>query len=88
MLLGIIDIVKTFFKNIATRLQLPSVIFAVVFAVVGLAFVFLAKRIARAVRKTNDIKDNDRVYITFKVIGLTMLFISLLIIVFSNLNNF
>lgn len=82
--LSILTVFQSFFNSILNRLQLPNVIMGIVFAVVGIAFATLAKRIARIVRKKNDIPDDDKVMITLKVIGLVCLFIALLVLVFKN----
>lgn len=58
------------------------VIVALVLCVFGVALAVLARRIARVIRKTNDISDNDKYYLTCKVIAAVLLFAALLIIVF------
>ena len=68
--------------NCVRRIQMPSIIIALAFAIVGVALAVLARRIARAVRKSNDIADNDGVLISLKAVGLVFLFVSVLIIVF------
>lgn len=73
---------STFWDNFVSRISAPAVIVALVFAIVGLASAILAKRIARAVRKSNEIDDKDPVLISFKVVGLVLLFVAVLIIVF------
>lgn len=78
----LLGVFQTFGENFVRRLQMPSIIIALVFAVIGVSLAVLGRRVARMVRKTNDIKDNDSVLITFKAIGLVCLFISVLIVVF------
>ena len=73
---------QTFWENLLIRLQMPVIIVALACAIVGVALVILAKRIARAVRKSDNIPDNDNVLISLKAIGLILLFVSVLIIVF------
>lgn len=73
-----------YWNNLIGRLQLPTVIVALVFAIVGVSFAILARRIARIFRKTNDISDSDTVLISFKAVGLVCLFISVLIIIFRS----
>lgn len=77
-----LNVFDTFAENFVRRLQMPAIIVAIVFAVVGLALAILARRIARVVRKSNEINDSDSILITVKAIGLVCLFISVLIIVF------
>ena len=83
---NLLGVFQTFGENFVRRLQMPSIIIALVFAVIGVSLAVLGRRVARMVRKTNDIKDNDSVLITFKAIGLVCLFISVLIVVFRGVN--
>lgn len=78
----LLNIFQEFGENFVRRIQMPSIIIALAFAIVGVALAVLARRIARAVRKSNDIADNDGVLISLKAVGLVFLFVSVLIIVF------
>lgn len=78
----LLNVFQEFGENFVRRIQMPSIIIALAFAIVGVALAVLAKRIARAVRKSNDIADNDGVLISLKAVGLVFLFVSVLIIVF------
>jgi len=73
---------QTFWDNLLIRLQMPVIIVALACAILGVALVILAKRIARMVRKSDSVQDNDNVLISLKAIGLILLFVSVLIIVF------
>ena len=83
-ILGVFDTLLETFNNLSKRLQLPSVIGGIVLAVVGLAVACFAKRLTRAIRKTNTVADNDKVLITIKTIGLVLMFTALLVLVFAN----
>ena len=78
----LLNIFQQFGENFLRRIQMPSIIVALAFAVVGVALAILARRIARVVRKSNDIADNDAFLISLKVVGLVFLFVAVLIIVF------
>lgn len=78
----LLNVFQTFGENFVRRIQMPAIIIALVFAIVGVSLAVLGRRVARAVRKSNDISDNDSVLIAFKAIGLVCLFISVLIVVF------
>lgn len=78
----LLNVFQTFGENFVRRIQMPAIVIALVFAIVGVALAVLGRRVARVVRKNNDISDNDSVLITFKAIGLVCLFISVLIVVF------
>ena len=79
-----LNVFTDFWNNFVERIQIPSVIIALVFAIIGVALAILARRIARVIRKTDDIKDNDGCLIAFKAVGLVCLFISVLIIIFRS----
>ncbi len=78
----LLNVFETFAENFVRRIQIPAVIVALAFAIVGVALAILARRIARVARKTNNVSDSDSVLITVKAIGLVFLFISVLIVVF------
>ena len=80
----LLNVFTDFWNNFIERMQIPSIIVALVFAVVGVSLAVLARRIARVIRKTNDIKDNDGCLIAFKAVGLICLFVSVLIIIFRS----
>jgi Na+/H+ antiporter NhaD/arsenite permease-like protein len=75
------------FTTFLIRLQKPHVITGLILAILGLATILLAKRIASVARKEQDrdkpIESNNRVLIIVKVLGLTMLLVSLIIMVFE-----
>lgn len=80
----LLNVFTDFWNNFVERIQIPAIIVALVFAIVGVSFAVLGRRIARVIRKTDDIKDTDNILITFKTIGLVCLFVSVLIIIFRS----
>lgn len=78
----LLNVFQTFADNFVRRMQMPSVIVALCFAIIGLSLAVLGRRVARVVRKSNEIADNDPVLISMKAVGLVCLFISVLIIIF------
>ena len=75
-----LNVFQTFGQNFVRRMQMPSIIVALVFAIIGVSLAVLGRRVARMVRKSNNIEDNDSVLITFKAIGLV---ISLILLIFK-----
>ena len=61
-------------------IQKGNVIFGLALAIIGVATWLLAKSIATAVRKTDQIKPNDQVLIGCKVVGLIVLLIGMILI--------
>lgn len=78
----LLNIFQEFGENFLRRIQMPAIIVALAFAIVGVALALLARRIARVVRKSDEIADNDAILISLKVVGLVFLFVAVLIIVF------
>ena len=78
----LLDSFQTFWDNLLIRLQMPVIMIALGCAILGVAIVFLARRITCVVRKSDDIKDNDNVLLALKSIGLIFLFVAVLIIIF------
>lgn len=78
----LLNVFQEFGENLIRRLQMPAVIVALAFAIIGVSLAILARRVARVVRKSNEIQENDSVLISMKAVGLVFLFVSVLIIVF------
>ena len=67
--------------DLLTRLMNPFVMTGIILAALGLAVIFLSKKIARAIRKNKDIAPNDNVYLICKVAGLIMVVVSLILMI-------
>lgn len=61
-------------------MQKSNVVVGIVLAIVGVACWLLAKNVAVAVRKTEQIKSNDTILIGFKVAGLVSLLLGMVLI--------
>lgn len=72
-----------FWSGFIARVTMPAMIVAIVFAIFGVAFAVIAKSLTKAIRKTDEIKDNDSIYIGSKIAGLVCLFVAIMIIVFK-----
>lgn len=77
----LLNIFTDFWENLMIRLSMPAIIFAIVFAIVGLSLAIIAKKVAKVVRKSDNIDEKDPVMIGFKAAGLACLFASVLIII-------
>ena len=78
MLLNVFD---NFWENLIRKISTPSMLFAIGFAILGVSLAIIAKKVAKVVRKSDEIDDKDPVMIGFKAAGLVFLFVSVLIIV-------
>ena len=59
----------------------PNALVAIFLAVVGITLAILSRRIARAVRKTKDIPDNDGLLVGLKITGLVMIMSGLILMI-------
>ncbi|HIV01301.1 MAG TPA: hypothetical protein IAA62_01945 [Candidatus Caccopulliclostridium gallistercoris] len=69
------------FVDLLTRLAMPNVITGLVLAALGLAITFLARKIARVIRKEKEIPNNDNVYLICKALGLVMICVALIVMI-------
>lgn len=51
----------------------PIYIFAIIFAALGIACALIAKRVTKMVRKTDEVKPDDKLLITLKIVGLVLI---------------
>jgi hypothetical protein len=68
-------------NTVIDLLQTDFVLMGVILAAIGFAFALLARRIARAVRGTNEIAPSDPVLLVFKAFGLVCIIVALVLIV-------
>ena len=69
------------FVDLLTRLAMPNVITGLILAALGLAITFLARKIARVIRKEKDIPNNVNVYLICKALGLVMICVALIVMI-------
>lgn len=77
----LLNVFKDFWNNLIARLSMPSMLFAIGFAILGVSLAIIARKVAVVVRKSDEIDEKDPVMIGFKAAGLSCLFVSILIIV-------
>ena len=59
--------------NLQQFISEPLILIGLILLTIGLATTILAKRIARVARQTNNVPNNDRIYVVFKVLGLLLM---------------
>ena len=69
------------FVDLLTRLSQVNVMVGLILAAIGLAVTFLARKIARVVRKEKEVPNNDNVYLICKAIGLVMICVALIVMI-------
>jgi len=59
-------------RTLMQFLNQPLVLISLIVISVGISIALLSRRIARVVRHKNEISENDKVYVTLKIIGLML----------------
>jgi uncharacterized protein YjeT (DUF2065 family) len=68
-------------RTLTQFLSEPLAIVGLILLSVGIAIAFLSRRIARVARQKNEISESDKVYVTFKIIGLVMVVVGFSLII-------
>lgn len=58
----------------------PLCIIGLVFITAGVAMAFLARRVTRMAHHTNNVSDDDKLYVTLKIAGLVLVGIGFLLV--------
>ena len=61
-------------------LQEAHVLIGMGLAIIGIAIAILSKRIARAVRQTRDLREDDKIVLSLKTIGLVFALVALVFV--------
>ncbi len=77
-------LLDSLFNGLVEYLKMPSMWVALALVIIGASLVILARRIARVIRKTDNIDNRDKYLILFKCLGIVAMFVAVLIIVFIN----
>lgn len=60
-------------KPLIEYLSDPLIIIGLILLAIGFATVILARRITRVARQSNEIENNDTIFVTIRVIGIIVL---------------
>lgn len=72
-------------ESLGKVLNDPIYLIAIVFAAVGIACALIAKRVTMLVRKTKDIKSDDKLWLMLKIVGLAMILFAFVLLTFGGL---
>lgn len=67
--------------NLLEHLQKPNVLVAIILAILGVFLALIAKRAARAFRHVKEIKDDDAIMVSMKIVGLLLILVGLILMV-------
>ena len=65
-------------------LNQPHVLVGIGLAMIGIAVAVLAKRIARAIRKTAELTEDDKIVLTLKSVGLVFALVALILVAWGS----
>lgn len=65
----------------------PIYIVAIVFAAVGIAMALIAKRVTMLVRKTKEVKPDDKLLIMLKIAGLALILFAFVLLMIGGLSK-
>lgn len=68
-------------ESLLEHLQKPNVLIAIILAILGVFLALIAKRAARAFRHKKDIKEDDIIMVTMKIVGLLLILVGLILMV-------
>ena len=60
------------------------VMMGIILAALGIALAILSKRVARAVRKTNEIEEDDKIVLGIRVVGLVFALVALILVAYGS----
>ena len=65
----------------------PVYVVAIVVAAVGIACALIAKRVTMLVRKTKDVKSDDKLFIMLKIVGLGLILFAFILLMIGGLSK-
>lgn len=68
-------------NDILARFTQPNVITGLVLLVVGIILAVCAFKITKLIRKTDSVKNNDKVFLSIKAIALAIILASLIVMI-------
>lgn len=74
-------------ENLGKVLSDPIYIVAIVFAAVGIALALIAKRVTMLVRKTKEVKPDDKLLIMLKIAGLALILFAFVLLMIGGLSK-
>ena len=81
LMLSVKSYFTNFWDNFVAKISTTTIIVALCFLVVGLTCTILASRFARISCKSNEVPENNKTLVVFKVIGIFFVFGAFLIFI-------
>ncbi len=72
-------------ESFAKVISDPIYIISIILAALGIACALIAKKITKVVRKTEEVKPDDKLYLMLKLAGLGLILIGFILLVFGGL---
>lgn len=71
-------------NQLVQALGQQEVIIGIVLATVGIALAILSKRIARAIRQTAQLEEDDKIVLGIRVVGLVFALVALVLVAYGS----
>ena len=71
-------------SQLVKALQSMPVIMGIVLATIGIALAILSKRIAKAVRKQDELNEDDKIVLGIRIAGLIFALIALILVAYGS----
>ena len=72
-------------ESFANVISDPVYIMSIILAALGVAVALISKRITKLVRKTSEVKPDDKLYLILKLTGLTLILVGFVLLTFGGL---
>ena len=72
-------------ESFATVISDPIYIISIILASLGIACALIAKKVTKVVRKTEEVKPDDKLYLLLKLAGLGLILVGFILLVLGGL---
>ena len=70
-------------SDLMTALGSMPVMMGIILAILGISLAILSKRIARAIRKTDQLEEDDKIVLGMRILGLVFALVALILVAYG-----
>ena len=70
-------------SDLMTALGSMPVMMGIILAILGISLAILSKRIARAIRKTDQLEEDDKIVLGMSILGLVFALVALILVAYG-----
>ena len=71
-------------SELIKALSSKPVIMGIILAALGIALAILSKRVAKAVRKTDELEEDDQIVLGIRIVGLVFALVALILVAYGS----